>query len=85
MKRVTPRPGLSPRLCGGSFELHQIYDSPATRGPLSEFSLPQPPPQYVAAHSGNVTAVLGKGAILNCRVRAIGNRTVGIQGRDKGL
>ena len=28
-------------------------------------------------HSGNVTAVLGKSAILNCRVEAVGNRTVG--------
>ena len=25
---------------------------------------------------GNVTAILGKGALLNCRVRGIGNRTV---------
>ena len=30
-------------------------------------------------HSGNVTAVLGKSAILNCRVEAVGNRTVGDQ------
>ena len=29
------------------------------------------------APSGNVTAILGKGALLNCRVRGIGNRTVG--------
>ena len=28
--------------------------------------------------SGNVTAILGKGALLNCRVRGIGNRTVGV-------
>ena len=27
-------------------------------------------------HSGNVTAVLGRSAILNCRVEAVGNRTV---------
>ena len=25
-----------------------------------------------------MTAILGKGALLNCRVRGIGNRTVGI-------
>ena len=43
---------------------------------MSEFSLPQPAPKYVSAHSGNVTAVLGKNAILNCRVEGVGNRTV---------
>jgi len=68
--------GLAPSLSGGSLELHQIYDSPATPSPSSEFSLPQPAPKYVFAHSGNVTAVLAKNAILNCRVQGVGNRTV---------
>lgn len=68
--------GTLPIQCGSSLELHQIYDSPATPSSVSEFSVPQPEPQYVAAHSGNVTAILGKNAILNCRVQAVGNRTV---------
>ena len=28
------------------------------------------------AHSGNVTAILGKTGLLNCRVEGVGNRTV---------
>ena len=32
--------------------------------------------QVELRHSGNVTAVLERGALLNCRVRGIGNRTV---------
>lgn len=65
-----------PFLSGGSFELNQIYDSPPTKTPMSDFQLPQPIPQLVHEHSGNVTAVLGKAALLNCRVRGIGNKTV---------
>jgi len=68
--------GVVPHLCGGSLELHQIYDSPVTPSPSAQFSLPQPQPRYVSQHSGNVTAVLGRSAILNCRVEAVGNRTV---------
>ena len=30
-----------PHLCGGSLELHQIYDSPVTPSPSAQFSLPQ--------------------------------------------
>ena len=33
-------------------------------------------PQFDLNNSGNVTAVLGKTAILNCRVKNIGNKTV---------
>ncbi len=33
-------------------------------------------PQFDLEFSGNVTAVLGKQAMLNCRVKDIGNRTV---------
>ena len=43
---------------------------------MSDFQLPQPIPQLVHEHSQNVTAVLGKAALLNCRVRGIGNKTV---------
>jgi len=68
--------GSWPHLCGGSFELNQIYDSPQTKNPLKEFSEPQPTPEYIHAHSGNVTAILGKTAILNCRVKGVGNKTV---------
>ena len=33
-------------------------------------------PEFILADSGNVTAILGNPATLNCRVRAVGNRTV---------
>ena len=37
-------------------------------------------------YSGNVTAILGKGALLNCRVQEIGNRTVSwIRHKDNHL
>ena len=68
--------GLPHYLCGSSSSLHEIYDSLATRGPTADVSLEQPSPQYILAHSGNVTAILGKGAILNCRVQGVANRTV---------
>ena len=35
-----------------------------------------PAPYFDLNHSSNVTAVLGKTALLNCRVKNIGNRTV---------
>ena len=43
---------------------------------MSDFQLPQPIPQLVHEHSQNVTAVLGKAALLNCRVRGIRKKTV---------
>ena len=40
----------------GQLNLHQIYDSPATNLPASDFALPQPVPQVNRAHMGqNVT------------------------------
>ena len=33
-------------------------------------------PEFIRAQSGNVTAILGKPAILNCRVAGVGNKTV---------
>jgi len=70
----------------GKLNLHQIYDSPAKNMPVSDFALPQPVPQVELRHSGNVTAVLERGALLNCRVRGIGNRTVSwIRHRDTHL
>lgn len=62
--------------CGGSFGIGDIYDSPGPPDTGSPFALPQPTPVFMDNESGNVTAILGKGAILNCRVRGIGNRTV---------
>jgi len=56
----------------------KIYDS-VTIGTLSDSvsgSDGLPEPHFVTVHSGNVTAILGKTAILNCRVTGIGNRTV---------
>ena len=68
--------GCWPNLSGGSFELNQIYDSPQTKNPLKDFTEAQPTPEYIHSHSGNVTAILGKTAILNCRVKDVGNKTV---------
>merc|ERR1719225_26097 len=62
--------------CGGAFGIGDIYDSPRSNGNDSPFSPPQPTATFVDHESGNVTAILGKGALLNCRVRGIGNRTV---------
>ena len=76
--------------CGGSFKLDQIYDArhPGGEGGhklgdkiydsvasvTTSAGETRPEPHYVAAHSGNVTAILGKTAILNCRVTGVGNR-----------
>jgi len=68
--------GSWPHLCGGSLELNQIYDSPQTKNPLKDLSESHPTPKYISADSGNVTAILGKTAILNCRVKGVGNKTV---------
>jgi len=68
--------GLLPLECGGAFGIGDIYDSPRREGNDSPFSPPQPTATFVDHESGNVTAILGKGALLNCRVRGIGNRTV---------
>ena len=74
MKTVSP-PGGLPLLGRGRVNLNEIYDSP-TNQPPSDFALPQPVPRLVMAQSTNVTAVQGRAALLNCRVRGIGNRTV---------
>ena len=68
--------GIIPLLGDSKLNLNQIYDSPATNLPMSDFALPQPIAQVDLKHSTNVTAVVERGAILNCRVRGIGNRTV---------
>ena len=67
-----------PLLGRGKVNLNEIYDSP-TNLPPSDFALPQPVPRLVMEQSRNVTAVQGRSAILNCRVRGIGNRTVSCQ------
>ena len=58
---------------GGSFDLDQIYDSPKTKNPSKDFSKT---PAFIHAHSGNVTATVGKTAFLKCRVRGIDNEAV---------
>ena len=70
--------GIIPLLGDSKLNLNQIYDSPATNLPMSDFALPQPIAQVDLKHSANVTAVVERGAILNCRVRGIGNRTVSL-------
>ena len=61
---------------GGGKLTDKIYDS-VTIGTLADSvsgSDALPEPHFVTVHSGNVTAILGKTAILNCRVTGIGNR-----------
>jgi len=75
-----------PVLGQAKLSIHQIYDSPASNLPSSDFALPQPVPRVDLTNSRNVTAVLERGALLNCRVRGIGNRTVSwIRHRDTHL
>ena len=50
----------------------KIYDIGAVTPEADEGYIEQP--GYIAGHSGNVTAILGKTAILNCRVTGVGNR-----------
>merc|ERR1719474_305530 len=80
--------GTFPFLCGGSFDLDQIYDSPPTSSirPVHHFHLPQPVPRLIEEHSQDVIAARGRPATLNCRVRAIGNKTVSwLRHRDTHL
>jgi len=67
---------LFPLSCGGSLPINSIYDSPNRNSASSSFSLHQPTPQYVYQDSGDILAILGKSALLNCRVRGVGNKTV---------
>merc|ERR1719186_407535 len=62
--------------CEGSFQINTIYDSPSHSSPQSSFPLHQPIPKFVFPDSANVSAILGKSALLNCRVRGVTNRTV---------
>ena len=73
---------LSPQLhCDGSVKLDQIYDT-HTEGKLHDKIYDkldktkdhQPTPSFITDHSGDVTAILGKTALLNCRVTGVGNR-----------
>jgi len=68
---------------GGSFQIKSIYDEDQhsnkenhqawdPNSDSSHFTKPQ----FIEHDSGNVSAILGKPATLNCRVRAVGNRTV---------
>jgi len=65
-----------PICCGGTFQMNSIYDLPQGNSPQSSFPLHQPIAQFVFHDSANVSAILGKTALLNCRVRGVGNRTV---------
>ena len=63
---------------GGSFQM--IYDGPEpdnwSKETHHDHSFSQP--QFIYKDSVNVSAILGKQATLNCRVRAVANRTVRI-------
>jgi len=63
-------------VCGGSNQLDHIYDSYPTKSSLPDSVPLSPHPQFVYAHSANVTAILHKTAHLNCRVKGVGNKTV---------
>ena len=41
-----------------------------------KFSSGDVQPSFITSDSGNVTAILGKPALLNCRVEHVGNKTV---------
>jgi len=72
--------GSLPCLHGGTGGggLSDIYDAPVHRKGVSALAdhAHQPFPEFVLKHSGNVTAALGKTALLNCRVSNVGNKTV---------
>lgn len=65
-------------------DLNQLYDTRPTlasqyqrhSGDSIFLEGDLPAPYFDLNSSGNVTAVLGKTALLNCRVKNIGNRTV---------
>ena len=65
-------------------DLNQLYDTRPTlashyqshSGDSIFMDGDLPAPYFDLNFSGNVTAVLGKTALLNCRVKNIGNRTV---------
>jgi hypothetical protein len=61
-------------------DLNMLYDSPhptkASGMVNSSGDSSGKLPYFDLEFSGNVTAVLGKTAILNCRVKDIGNKTV---------
>ena len=65
-----------PLCCGGTFQMNSIYDLPHRNSAQTSFPLHQPIAQFVFQDSANVSAILGKTAHLNCRVRGVGNRTV---------
>ena len=64
--------------CGGSFQIKNIYDQSSGPDDLDDlgYQLRSQKPEFVLRDSGNVSAILGKPATLNCRVRNVGNRTV---------
>ena len=64
--------------CGGSFQIKNIYDQSSGPDDLDDlgYQLRSQRPEFVLRDSGNVSAILGKRATLNCRVRNVGNRTV---------
>ena len=53
----------------------KIYDIGAVTPGADTDTEARPEPGYIRGHSGNVTAILGKTAILNCRVTGVGNRS----------
>ena len=61
-------------------EQHRAAAQPALKSPnlgsSSSLEEEQQSPYFDLNHSGDVTAVLGKTALLNCRVKNIGNKTV---------
>ena len=64
--------------CGGSFQIKNIYDQSSGPDDLDDlgYQMRSQRPEFVLRDSGNVSAILGKPATLNCRVRNVGNKTV---------
>ena len=67
-----PHPGASGT---GQKLVDKIYDIGAVTPEAGGYR-EREQPGVIAGHSGNVTAILGKPAILNCRVAGVGNKTV---------
>ncbi len=67
MTGVTPRELKSPRWHKAG-NVHLVTSLPSDQEGEG--------PDFIRAQSGNVTAILGKPAILNCRVAGVGNKTV---------
>ena len=74
-KLYDTRPSTKDPYGGGSGDPHYGHDKDRDHAAVPTFDL---------SESGDVTAVLNKPALLNCRVKSIGNKTVSLS-EDRGF